>query len=127
MSMRSTLILSLFVALAAAAPAGAGTITRSEVGGVQTYTYSDAVPGRNNDLSLQYVIGDADGQYQFSDPTGVTNGAGANCTVSSATFVKCQDNVSRLLVNLGPGNDDLQVDHAISSDDGVPDPATING
>ena len=126
MTMR-TLILSLLVVLAAAAPASAGTITRGDVGGVLAYTYSDSVTNRENRLSLQYVLGDADGQYHFGDPEGVTNGAGANCTVSSATLVKCQDNVSRIVVSLGSGDDRLDIDHVLGADDGVPDPASIDG
>jgi Ca2+-binding RTX toxin-like protein len=126
--------LSILVAavgsVVAAAPASAGTITRGEVSGVLSYTYTDSTLNEENPLTLNYVQNDSDGrEYFFVDSTGLTAAGGADdhCTEVSATFVKCDDSVQRVVISLGSGNDRLQTDHAISSDDGVPDPARIDG
>ena len=124
------LVAAVGIVLAAAAPASAGIITRGSVSGVQTYTYTESTLNQANSVTLNYLQGDADGrEYRFFDPTGLTasGDADSHCTEVSPTFVKCDDNVQRVSISLGSGTDELVIDHAIATDDGVPDPVTIDG
>ena len=104
------LVTAVGIVLTAAAPARSAIITRAEVSGVLTYTYTDSTLSQANPVSVIYVQGDADGQeYRFTDSTGVTasGDADTHCTELTPTSVKCNDNVQRVAVDPGSGNDAL--------------------
>ena len=125
------LVAALGIVLAAAAPASAGTITRGEVkrrADLHVHRPGDQ-PGEPT-LAAATCIGDVDGQHTTSvtRPGSRRQRAGTNCTVVRVhprQLPRQRPAASRS--TSGRATTGSQTDHAILADDGVPDPATIDG
>ena len=102
--------------MAAASPAQAGTLTRVDAGsGAFAWRYVD-VAQLDNELSFENI----GGSVRITDVALVTAPAGVlppGCTQFTAgRSLTCTDNVVRIDVLLGPGNDFVHFDHAVAGE-----------